>query len=71
MAVVMILVCRWAAGAWCSGCSDDSCLQVGSRRVVQWSAIFMIVLGIFTKFGAIFVSIPEPVIGASFFILFG
>ena len=44
---------------------------MGSRRVVQWSAIFMIVLGIFTKFGAIFVSIPEPVIGASFFILFG
>ena len=27
---------RDPAGAWCSSCSDDSCLQVGSRRVVHW-----------------------------------
>ena len=46
-------------------------MQVGSRRVVQISAVFMVALGIFNKFGALFVTVPDPVIGASFFILFG
>ncbi len=45
--------------------------QCGSRRVIQVSAIFMIVFGIFTKFGALFVTIPDPIIGGAFFILFG
>ena len=45
--------------------------QVGSRRVVQVSAVFMIVLGVFNKFGALFVTVPDPVIGGSFIILFG
>ena len=45
--------------------------QVGSRRVVQYSAVFMIVLGVFTKFGALFITIPDPVIGGTFIILFG
>jgi hypothetical protein len=31
----------------------------------------MIVFGIFTKFGALFISIPDPIIGGTFFILFG
>ena len=31
----------------------------------------MIVLGIFNKFGALFLTVPDPVIGGSFFILFG
>jgi len=45
--------------------------KVGSRRVVQVSAVFMVVLGVFNKFGAVFVTIPDPVIGGSFIILFG
>ncbi|ELU12246.1 hypothetical protein CAPTEDRAFT_174485 [Capitella teleta] len=45
--------------------------KVGSRRVVQVSALFMIVFGIFTKFGALFITIPDPIIGGTFFILFG
>ena len=35
------------------------------------SAGFMIVFGVFTKFGALFVTIPDPVIAGTFFILFG
>ncbi len=31
----------------------------------------MIALGVFNKFGALFVTVPDPVIGGSFFILFG
>ena len=38
---------------------------------MQISAMFMIVLGVFNKFGAFFVTVPDPVIGGSFFILFG
>lgn len=45
--------------------------KVGSRRVIQFSALFMILLGVFTKFGALFITIPDPIIGGAFFILFG
>lgn len=37
----------------------------------MYSALFMIAFGIFTKFGALFVTIPDPIIGGTFFILFG
>ncbi|PIK43178.1 putative solute carrier family 23 member 1 [Apostichopus japonicus] len=46
-------------------------IRVGSRRVVQASALFMIILGSFGKFGAFFATIPIPIIGGMFFILFG
>ena len=45
--------------------------QVGSRRVVQVAGILMIALGCLGKFGALFVTIPEPVIGGMFIIMFG
>lgn len=38
--------------------------RVGSRRVVQISAGFMIFFSILGKFGAIFASIPAPVVAA-------
>jgi len=31
----------------------------------------MIVFAMFTKFGALFLTIPDPVIGGAFFVLFG
>jgi len=31
----------------------------------------MIVFAMFTKFGALFLTIPDPVIGGTFFVLFG
>jgi len=31
----------------------------------------MIVFAVFTKFGALFLTIPDPVIGGAFFVLFG
>jgi nucleobase transporter 1/2 len=34
-------------------------------------AALMIVFGVFTKFGALFVTVPDPIIGGVFFILFG
>ena len=31
----------------------------------------MIIFAIFTKFGALFLTIPDPVVGGVFFVLFG
>ncbi|KAM3299932.1 hypothetical protein ACQJBY_041099 [Aegilops geniculata] len=46
-------------------------MRVGSRRVVQVSAGFMIIFSILGKFGAFFASIPYPIIGAIYCLLFG
>ncbi|TNF27346.1 MAG: xanthine permease [Deltaproteobacteria bacterium] len=45
--------------------------RVGSRRVVQIGAVVMLILGAFPKFGALFTSIPEPIIGGMYCTLFG
>ncbi|CAD6344224.1 unnamed protein product [Miscanthus lutarioriparius] len=44
--------------------------RVGSRRVVQISAGFMIFFSILGKFGAVFASIPGPIIAAIYCLLF-
>ncbi|XP_052302846.1 putative nucleobase-ascorbate transporter 10 [Populus trichocarpa] len=45
--------------------------KVGSRRVIQISAGFMIFFSLFGKFGAFFASIPLPIIAAVYCVLFG
>ncbi|KAL4588962.1 hypothetical protein LXL04_001863 [Taraxacum kok-saghyz] len=45
--------------------------RVGSRRVVQLSAGFMIFFAILGKFGAVFASIPFPIYAALYCVLFG
>ncbi|KAH6789000.1 Xanthine/uracil permease family protein [Perilla frutescens var. frutescens] len=45
--------------------------RVGSRRVIQISAAFMIFFSIFGKFGAVFASIPLPIFAALHCVLFG
>ncbi|CAL1391992.1 unnamed protein product [Linum trigynum] len=44
--------------------------KVGSRRVIQISAGFMIFFSIFGKFGAFFASIPMPIMAGTYCILF-
>ena len=39
--------------------------------MMQVTAIFLIFLGMFTKFAAFFVTMPEPVIGGLFLVNFG
>ena len=46
-------------------------VQVGSRRVVQTGAVILLILGMLGKFGAIFVSIPTPIVGGVFMVMFG
>ncbi len=45
--------------------------RVGSRRVVQYGALIMIVLGAVAKFGALFTTIPQPIVGGMYCVLFG
>lgn len=53
--------------------AQPSCLplQVASRRVIQYGAAFMLLLGMIGKFSALFASLPDPVLGALFCTLFG
>lgn len=46
-------------------------VQVGSRRVIQYGAVLMLLLGTVGKFSALFASLPDPVLGALFCTLFG
>ncbi len=45
--------------------------RVGSRRVVQAGAVLMLLLGTVSKFGALFTTIPQPVVGGMYCVLFG
>ncbi|XP_070090273.1 solute carrier family 23 member 1 isoform X3 [Equus caballus] len=45
--------------------------KVGSRRVVQYGAAIMLVLGTIGKFTALFASLPDPILGGMFCTLFG
>eukprot|EP00892_Ulva_mutabilis_P012819 jgi/Ulvmu1/990/UM103_0017.1 len=44
---------------------------VGSRRVIQTAACIMIVLSVIGKFGALFASLPTPIVGGLFCVMFG
>ncbi|EPS61022.1 nucleobase ascorbate transporter, partial [Genlisea aurea] len=44
--------------------------KVGSRRVVQISAGFMLFFSVLGKFGAVFASVPSPIIAALYCVLF-
>lgn len=45
--------------------------KVGSLRVIQFGGLVMIVAGVIGKFGALFVSIPDPIVGGVFMVMFG
>ncbi|XP_061826152.1 xan_ur_permease domain-containing protein isoform X2 [Nerophis lumbriciformis] len=68
------------AGAWGTGNGTTSysenvgalgITKVGSRMVIVAGGIFMIAIGVFGKMGAIFATIPSPVIGGMFMVMFG
>lgn len=68
------------AGLWGSGNGTNTfgenvgaigVTRVGSRRVIQWAAAIMVVQGVVGKFGALFIMIPDPVVGGIFCVMFG
>ncbi|MEM0965995.1 MAG: solute carrier family 23 protein [Verrucomicrobiota bacterium] len=44
--------------------------RVGSRRVIQAAGFLMLGFAVFGKFGALFVSIPSPVVGGMYCVMF-
>ncbi|MEO0509019.1 MAG: solute carrier family 23 protein [Verrucomicrobiota bacterium] len=44
--------------------------RVGSRRVIQAAGVLMLGFAIFGKFGALFVSIPSPIVGGMYCVMF-
>lgn len=61
-------------GSGTTSCSQNngviSITKVASRRVVQTSAVILIVSGLFGKFGATAVTIPEPVMAGMLLVMF-
>jgi len=45
--------------------------RVASRYVTNLAAIFLIILGLFSKFGALIATIPAPIVGGLYCTLFG
>lgn len=45
--------------------------RVGARKVVQTGAVIMILLGMVSKFGALFTTIPQPIVGGMYCAMFG
>ncbi|KAL9967144.1 hypothetical protein ACROYT_G025317 [Oculina patagonica] len=45
--------------------------KVGSLRVIQFGALILMVVGVLGKIGALFVSIPDPIVGGVFMVMFG
>ncbi|GLH07445.1 hypothetical protein R5R35_014254 [Gryllus longicercus] len=68
------------AGVWGSGNGTNTfgenvgaigVTKVGSRRVIQYACVLMVLQGVINKFGAVFIIIPEPVVGGIFCVMFG
>ncbi|XP_025422632.1 solute carrier family 23 member 2 [Sipha flava] len=68
------------AGLWGSGNGTNTfgenvgaigVTKIGSRRVIQYASLLMLIQGIINKFGAVFIIIPEPIVGGMFCIMFG
>jgi len=70
-----ILAGIWGTGSGTTSYSENigaiGVTKVGSRRVIQYGAIIMIIFGLFSKFGAFFLTIPEPILGGIFCVMFG
>ncbi|XP_012412818.2 solute carrier family 23 member 1-like [Trichechus manatus latirostris] len=68
------------AGAWGTGNGTTSysenvgvlgITQVGSRMVIVAAGCMLLLMGVFGKIGAAFATIPTPVIGGMFLVMFG
>ncbi|XP_022237904.1 solute carrier family 23 member 2-like isoform X2 [Limulus polyphemus] len=64
----------WGSGGGLTSYSENigaiGVTKVASRRVVQCGAVTMMILAVLGKFGAFFNTIPEPIIGGIFCVMF-
>ncbi|XP_064100264.1 solute carrier family 23 member 1-like isoform X2 [Macrobrachium nipponense] len=69
-----IIAGLWGTGNGTTSYSENigaiGVTKVASRRVVQYGAVIMTIFSIIGKFGALFITIPEPVVGGVFCVMF-
>lgn len=72
--VASVLAAAWGAGCGLTSYSENvgaiGVTKVASRRVIQYGAAFMMLLATFGKVGAFLVTIPSPIIGGIFIVMF-
>ena len=70
-----LLAGLWGTGNGTTSYSENigaiGLTKVGSRRVVQVMALMLLLFGVLSKFGALFITIPEPIMGGMFCVMFG
>ncbi|CAH2106027.1 unnamed protein product [Euphydryas editha] len=70
-----LLAALWGAGNGTNTFGENvgaiGVTKVGSRRVVQWAAGLMVLQGVIGKLGAVFILIPQPIVGGLFCVMFG
>jgi len=70
-----LLAGLWGTGNGTTSYSENigaiGVTKVGSRRVIQATGLMLLVFGVLSKFGALFITIPEPIIGGIFCVMFG
>lgn len=70
-----VLAGLWGTGNGTTSYSENigaiGVTKVGSRRVIQVAGLIMLVFGLFSKFGAFFLTIPSPIVGGIFTVMFG
>ncbi|XP_031555151.1 solute carrier family 23 member 1-like isoform X2 [Actinia tenebrosa] len=70
-----IITGAWGTGSGTTSYSENigaiGITKVGSLRVIQVAGCVAIVMGVVGKIGALFTSIPDPVVGGVFMVMFG
>ncbi|XP_023345185.1 solute carrier family 23 member 2 isoform X2 [Eurytemora carolleeae] len=70
-----VLAGLWGTGNGTTSYSENigaiGVTKVGSRRVIQCGGLIMILFGLLSKFGAFFLTIPSPIVGGIFCVMFG
>lgn len=52
-------------------CRRDWCDENWIATLILWAAVIMMIQGVFGKLGAIFILVPDPIVGGMFPIMFG
>lgn len=70
-----IITGAWGTGSGTTSYSENigaiGITKVGSLRVIQVAGCVAMVMGVVGKIGALFTSIPDPVVGGVFMVMFG
>ncbi|ELU13612.1 hypothetical protein CAPTEDRAFT_122178 [Capitella teleta] len=65
----------WGAGSGTTSYTENigaiGITKVGSRRVIQVAGVILMVSGVLGKFGALFVTMPDPIVGGVLMVMFG